>query len=283
MGRKIISYLRKIVNVMTYELMMTVFSAKFWVMLMLVAIFTHMFYGDSLKFAADYNLGIFPVSMTFYYNEITFAAIGLLIFIFFISDAPFRDNNQVYLLERCGRKLLCIGQMCSLLLLSIVYTVVQFIVTVAFINVNIDFSGWGKYWGSIAYGRLSELGYYCRFDVSEKIISNFTTWQTLGFGALLMILTFFMFGLILFLFNNIGKGRAGTIITSLWNAMWVILSAFSLNQMVRKIARFSTSELFAFEGYTYDEMKMRLLMLAIICVALFVVNYIVDVLRERRR
>ncbi len=263
--------------VIRYELYMVFFSAKFWIFLLLTWGVIGFLLTDVVRLAEDYNLGIFPAGLVYFYStEITCNA-GFLIFILLIGDAPFRENNQIYLLERCGRKGLCIGQLLSLCAISAIFTFLQFVISVLQILPNITLSGWGKVWGSIAEGyKITEMGYTVYGVMPQEVLMNYGPWQAVGITFLLVGLLGMCYAMVLYLLNNIGSGKAGTVLLGAWNVAWMLLSIFSENLFIRKLMYLSPQRWLNLDYLDREELPGHILAICVVILALADVNVLVD-------
>lgn len=275
--------LRGAFAVTKYELYMVFFSAKFWIFLLLTWGMMGFLLTDVVRFAQDYNLEIFPAGLIFFYScEITCNA-GFLIFILLIGDAPFRENNQVYLLERCGRKGLCIGQLLSLCVISVVFTFLQFLISVLQILPNITVSEWGKVWGSVAEGyKLSELGYVIYGVMPQEAVTDYGPWQAVGITFLLVSLLGMCYAMVLYLLNNIGSGKAGTVVVGAWNVAWILLSVFSENLLIRKLMYLSPQHWLSLSYIEPSELPGKCIKTILVIAGLAAVNILVEIHPCRR-
>ncbi len=231
--------IRAVLGIAKYELYMTVTSAKFWVLLVLAVVFFSAFLADIPKFAADYNLKMPPVAMMFYYSDGTYCNLGSLLFIFLISDAPFREGNQVYLTQRCGRRGLCAGQLLSLCAVAVLFAVLQFAVSILLVLPYIGFSGWGQVWGSIAAETPARLGYTINATLSSTLILKFGPYQALGLSLLLLCLLQLLYAMVLYLLNGVGGGRTGTILLGTMSVLWIVLRNLSYIPAVQRLMFYS--------------------------------------------
>ena len=268
-------------SVARYELYMVFFSAKFWVLILLAVIFMKYFIGDITQFAVDYGLTFPPAVLPFYYSGDVFCNLGFLIFIFLISDAPFRENNQVYLLERSGRRGLCIGQLVSLCVISVLFTAIQFVISVLMSLPRISLSGWGKVWGSIADGLTGDLGYNINAQVSQNIISTYTPWQAILTSFVLISLMGMCYGMIAYLLNNLGSGKLGTIVLSIWSLGWLFLSNMAGNLVIRKLLQLSTQRWLNLDYLDWEELPGHILTICVVILVLAVMNVLVDRRKQR--
>ena len=228
-----------VLSIARYELYLMVFSSKFWAVLAMAVVFMRFFLGEVAVFASDYGLSVFPAGLAFYYSDPVYCNVGLLLFLFLVSDAPFRGNNQVYVLGRCGRAGLCTGQLLSLCAMSALFPLIQFLASTLMLLPHISLSGWGKVWGSIASGTASRLGYDIQADVSSSVILDYGPWQAAVSSLLLVISMSVLYCMVLYLLNRLGRGRLGTVVLGVWSVSWLFLGNMSGNAAVRKLFTYS--------------------------------------------
>lgn len=152
---------------------------------------------------------IYPFLYMGYYNKLLLFFPLLLIF----SNAPFFDRNQLYVLARSGKKIWCLGQVLYIVLVTALYFLLMFAVSII-LNLNcIELSGdWGKVLNTLA---VTDLGrrYNLGFNVEKNIITYFSPIGAIWFTFLHSWFSGVILGLIMFYFNMKTKG-VGTFVSS---------------------------------------------------------------------
>lgn len=131
-------------------------------------------------------------------------------FILLLSNAPFIDTNQRYVMIRSGRRTWASGCVLYTVTASLIYNSIVFLLSVLFVLPNSFMTmEWGTVLTSIAYskGASAQL-----FMVSRALITNYTPLEALLHTLLLQILLGILLGEIMFVFNLAAQKPIGTII-----------------------------------------------------------------------
>ncbi len=270
------SRLRKTVGVAYYELSMISFSVKTWMIVAVSFIFMNLYIAPIVQFSADYGLGFPPVALVFYYSSGLYCNLGLLLYVFLVSDAPFRGRNQLYLHERVGCRLLCAGQMLALAVIAVMFMGMQALFSVAMSMPCVSFSGWGKVWGSIADGTVAALGYVVNVEVSRGIMSSYGPMEALCLTFVLVCLMGTAYGMVAYLLNNIGGGKMGTVALSIWSMAWLFLGNLSGNNAVRKLLMLSPQRWLNLDYLEPGEASMRIVGICLLICVLAAANIWAD-------
>lgn len=228
----------KTYRVALYEIKVILCSVKFLVISAVSWVFMDMFLMEIRKFALDYDLRVIPAALPFYFSDDVYCNIAFLLLIFLFSDLPLKDSSQRQLMQRCGFGKFAGGQMAAIVGVSAVFVVEQFLFSVLSVLSCIGVSDWGKVWGSVAAGKLLELGYGNYVRVSAGILAAYTPWQAILMSAVLFFLTGVCYGMLIFFFNAASRGKAGTALLSLWSLGWIFLQGAGSDRL-RFLNRFS--------------------------------------------
>lgn len=189
------------------------YDYRIWIALLIMLIFVHS-YTKGLSSFCDYvnmksSPWIFPFLYTQYYVKLLFFFPLILIF----SNAPFADNNQLYVILRSGRIKWCIAQIIYIIVTSAIYFFLIMIFSVILNIDSISFADeWGKVLNTLANTNAAEQ-FNVGFKPDQNIISLFTPIQAMWFTFLHSWVSGIILGLIIFLFNMSFKG-VGTFISS---------------------------------------------------------------------
>ena len=160
-------------------------------------------YVDDIKniagfLGADVPVWIFPFMYSQFYTKLLFTIPVVLLF----CDAPFADENQVYIYIRAGRKKWLAGQILYILAASAVYYLF-----ILFLSVlcTVVYSGFSSEWGSVLY-TISETDIAfqrnCHYvEVSYMILDYFTPYQAIWFTFIVSWSNAVLIGMIMFAFN----------------------------------------------------------------------------------
>lgn len=189
---------------------------RIWMIFAVIMILIHSYWND-IHTISDYlgaspSLWVFPFLYSQFYMKLIFTLPLVLLF----CDAPFIDDNQIFVIVRAHRlKWLC-GEQFYIVIASALYYIFIFAATVLFGLQYADFdTGWGKVLHTISETNIA--GYLqCHFvSVSGFVIKYFTPLQGIWFTFLLSWLNGIVIGEIIFFFNLCTKTKyTGMIISS---------------------------------------------------------------------
>ena len=173
---------------------------RVWIALLLAAIIVHSLTKGLGEFVEQTGVKsspwIFPFLYMRYYNKLLLFFPLILIF----CNAPFFDQNQLYVLARAGKRKWCTGQLLYIFTTSALYFAYIFLLSIILNLRYITFtSEWGKVMNTLAKTRAS-LNYGIEFSAEENVIRLFSpmsaVWFTFLFswvsGVILGLITFFL-------------------------------------------------------------------------------------------
>lgn len=199
-------------SVCCYQLRKTIASYRFGLMLMLQLLYAIMFATPISDFAAEHSLlvnamGILP-ALTGDGLAQMLLMMGLVLL---LSDAPFIDHNQLYLLIRCERSKWAMGQMAFIAISALGYLVCAQLICCLTMAPNVTLSAeWGKVWTSISYQHSMP-----EMQVGVRIVSRYTPLTAFGLSMWLSWLVCCTIVFIMFLVNLVTNTRLGLILGGL--------------------------------------------------------------------
>ncbi len=228
----------KTLRIALYETKVVLFSVKFVMLSAVSWIFMDLFTISIKQFALDYDLKMVPASLAFYFSDDVYCCISFLLLIFLFSDFPLKGSSQLQILQRSGMSCFAGGQMLASAFVTAAYTAEQLLFSVIACLPCIEFSGWGKVWGTAAAGSFLNLGYGTFSYISRDVILIYTPLQAVSASAFLFIMTGICYGILEYCLNGASKGKAGTAVLSVWSLIWIFLSTVG-GDFVRRLRIFS--------------------------------------------
>ena len=201
-------------------------------------------------------------------NEVYSVVMFILVLVLF-ADAPFMDNNSLYVVSRIGRYRWCIGKMLYIIIAAIVFNLVCMLTTVI---VSIPYSYPGDIWSSAfiasTNGETVELGYQAIFYNSE-VIYFFSPLRISMISMGLKILLNCMMGMVLFVLNMGNKKVLGYgIVSILYFAEYTVSGT-----EIAKIT-FIKNSILGMQK-CFDDIKWSLMYFSGIIVAMIIISLIV--------
>lgn len=260
-------------NVARYETKLTVLSSKF-VLLSVLSFIVMSFSADPVRrFAAEYGVALSPGILPFYLADARYGNIMFFFLILLFSDMPMKQKGQNQVLQRCGLGCFGMGQLLSMVAVSLVFVVEQILFSILVCIPDLTFRGWGKVWGSIVDNVFYEAGYTVSFAVPAAVLRDYTLPEALLQSALTFFLTGVCYGLFIFLLNGVCKNRVGVSVMAVWSVCWIFLRVWP-GKVTEKVMRFSPQSLndLSLHGKGYGSVAV-ILLLAVIMV-LTIVDYV---------
>lgn len=190
---------------------------RIWVIAALLIIMVQIYVDDMRKVAesiqTEIPIWIFPFLYSQFHTKLIFTLPLILMF----CNAPFVDDNQVFVFTRTGRSKWLWGQIIYVIAASAAYYIfllaVSLLSTVFIGDISME---WGKtLHATAASSRIARAVGSNFIDISQIILDFFTPVQAVWFTFLMSWLCGVLLGLIIFLCNMIFKTRfVGTLISS---------------------------------------------------------------------
>lgn len=170
---------------------------------------------DPLKaFAHSIGYAVNPVVAPFLLSSPTNQLLLALGFLFLIADAPFMGQDQLFVINRTGRRTWVAGQMAYVLLAAAAYLAIVHVLIFAIIapvsSLNID--GWGKVIATLSYTNAASAA---QIDIGfpEKIITDLTPLQAFTLQTGLEFLALSFVGLLTFVVNLRAPVKCGVFVS----------------------------------------------------------------------
>ncbi len=177
------------------------------------------------------SIWLYPFIYTQYHQKLIFTIPLLLLF----SNAPFIDNNSMYIIARCKKSEWHLGQFLYIIISSAIYYLYIFLWSVIMLLPTSELSvDWGKSLRSISALALTQEMGYNFLSVPSFTINYFTPIQAVWFTFLLSLLMAVMLGSIIYFINIITNTKyIGSIVASII----IIFSCFIENFFTHSLAR----------------------------------------------
>lgn len=193
-------------------------TVNFWTpfILALAAVyeFTHSLAGMAAYYAIPVNG--FAVSFLFTSLNQTFI-IFIGVYILF-SDLPFKDNGQMFMISRSGKRAWIFSQVFYVLIVTFMYFAFIFVCfcIIAFPNIGFNAENWGKIIKTIAAANASET-FELMFQIPKNVLSDFSPLEAFLYSFGLAYFVAVVLGLTVLLLNltvkhNVGLAVSGALI-----------------------------------------------------------------------
>lgn len=189
---------------------------RIWTIGILLLFMLKIYVDDFLNLCQKLNTSlpfwIFPFLYQQYYMKVIFSIPLVLLF----CNAPFIDDNQIYIYVRCGRTKWLFGQLLYILISSAIYYIFLMIACLltAWVYGGTPIAEWGKVLTTVAEMNISRLGNYQFIEVSDMVIRCFKPSQACFFTFLMSWSNAVLIGIIMFALNYLLKQKYAGIIAS---------------------------------------------------------------------
>lgn len=273
---KVVCCMQRTIHVWWFELRYILFSSRFLVLSIISFLLVHFYLKEILEFARDYDLGVYPAAIPILFSDGTFACLGILLVIFMISVFPVVNHLQQNVLIQSGCRVWCNAQMLTIFSVVFIWLAeLQFFVCIL-IGRQLDFSGWGKVWGSCSSGICMELGYQSAVSVPKEILMAYGPGKALLMSLLFVFLMGVLFGEFIFCVDGICQNSIGEILLSAWSLSYLVIANFKGFDSIRILQKFSPKNWLSIRryiGYTEGFREALLLMCGLILL-MYIVNHL---------
>lgn len=176
-------------------------------------------------------------------------------FLFLLSDAPFMNEAQLFVIQRTGRLPWVLGQVLYVMLSAAIFLAVLALIVLIVIAPYATFSchGWGKVVTTLAYTDAGQQ-LHLAIPFSAKIIESLEPAQALLLELLLEYLALAFVGLLMFVINLVSSTKIG-LYASGFVCLYDILAVNTLPNQFLWVSPLSMARLsvlnFASERYQY--------------------------------
>ncbi len=201
-------------------------NPKYFICLLFVVLdIWYMLHGIQ-NYAQHLGYGVRPYLLALLPGANGHYMIVLFISILLVSDAPFCNGQQQFILLRIGKRNWMAGQLLYLFCVSALYISFLWILSVIFLLPNISF---GKTWGHVIQTAAQKQDYFTfapAISISYNCIKNVTPAEAMLWFMGMFLAVHFLLSEIVLLCNLWTKGGVGTVI-----AMCFILITYLIRQL----------------------------------------------------
>lgn len=196
--------MRKILNVLRisfYHVKQWKSNPKIYAIIIIMFIFMYSYVKPISDFIKMVGVQATPFLYPFLFTDQFLLMLLMLGIIILFCDAPFFDNAQLFIAIRCGKTIWACGQIVYIILTSIVYFVIVYLMSVLLLLPNITMqSSWGKIWNTLSQTDAAS-SYEIYLSLPYKIIVEYTPIEAVFTVFYIGILISVFIGLLLFFLN----------------------------------------------------------------------------------
>lgn len=267
--------MKKILLLAYTDIKRTLTTPKLWLLL----VFTCLFFYDFAKqtvipFAKGLNVGVTPYMYTLFYGDWSGMMYGLMLMVTLMSDAPFKNGNEIYIRLRTDKYKWLFGKLLYMIIMSFLYQALSIVIAVA---VCFPYIGFSSDWGAAINGYVSMLsGSVTTGGINEEAggILSYKPLEAMLYQFIIAVLITVMMGLVIFTLNGIFKNYIGTVLMCIFSCIHTFLNEFGFYGIFSGISSKVPMSWLDLGGY---EAGMTPLRAAVIILIISVVVFGVDI------
>lgn len=185
-------------------------SVNFWTPFILAIAAVYEFTHSLANMASHYSIPVNGFAVSFLFSSFNQTFIVFLgVFILF-SDLPFKDNQQMFMISRSGKRAWIFSQVFYIIIVSLMYFafIVVCFCAFSFPNIGFDVQNWGKIIRTISATNAASV-FELTFSVPKGILSDFSPLEAFlcSFGMAYVVAV--ALGLLILLLNMTVKHNVG--------------------------------------------------------------------------
>lgn len=200
--------MRRCMAVGTNALLKWVKNYRAWLVFVIVAVCVCEFTEPVFEIASRWGFAVTPWIFPFIDSQPFMKMIIYFGIILLFCNAPFLYQDQVYVMVRAGRKAYAIGQLWSMIIVTMAYFFWLMCIPIV---THMGKVGWSTEWGDVLFtaantDALSQSGGVGTIIISMSIVENLSPIQAVGLSYLFHVLTGVMLGYAVYLGNVLLNG-----------------------------------------------------------------------------
>lgn len=185
-------------------------SVNFWVPFILAVAAVYEFTNSLANMSSYYSVPVNGFAVSFLFTSLNQTFIIFLgVFILF-CDLPFKDNQQIFLISRSGKRAWIFSQVFYIVAVSFVYCAFILICFIVFSapNIGFDMQNWGKIIRTISVTN-AQSTFELMFSVPKNVLSDFSPVEAFLYSFGIALAVAIVLGLLALLLNLIAKHSIG--------------------------------------------------------------------------
>lgn len=148
-------------------------SPKIWVVGLFLIFYVYDLTSPIVAFCQDVDYAVSPWLFPYFFSNPTTLLLFMLAFVLYLCDAPFLDQQQVFVLLRTGRRKWAVGQFLYIAVASFVFFLSIFVLSLIFTWPHLQFmDSWGKIIGTLTQTNAGQS--YGVMSLSFNVMNNYT-------------------------------------------------------------------------------------------------------------
>lgn len=216
--------LKSCLLVMRTSLQKWLLTPKFLSLILAGVVFIGFMVDGFPGFLREHGLSITPWVSPFLFNSLPGLMFFCFLLTFLFSNAPFMDQQVVFLIARVGKRNWIAGQLLFILAASMILSLFFFITPVFFLLRHLNMS-WE--WGQVMFSLAREPHLFPRsigFSVSNHVLTSLTPVAASLYGLFLFFVVSVFIGFVILSFNLILRNTAGLVMIG----FFIFMVPFSL-------------------------------------------------------
>lgn len=188
-------------------------SIRFLTFLLLQFLITIYYTSNIANFARDVSYPASQWCLPLLYSNSYFILLLMVTIIYYFSDVPFMNHNEMYQIIRVGRKKWALGKIIGIILFSFIMPLIQMIMVLIPLIGNLRFeTGWGKVLYTLS---ITNAGFKYNSIFSSSIVQLYTPLRAMLICFLISALLTTFIGLLMYTLSLILSRLAAVTVTTI--------------------------------------------------------------------
>lgn len=183
-------------------------NPKIWVVGLFLIFYVYNLTAPIVKFCKEVNYAVSPWLFPYFFSNPTTLLLFMLAFVLYLCDAPFLDQQQVFVLLRTGRQKRTVGQLLYVAAASFAFFLAIFFLSLIFTWPHLQFmNDWGKIIGTLTQTNAGQS--YGIMTLSFNLMNNYAPITAMLLSFTLMCGIGILLGNFMFFVNLWGNRSLG--------------------------------------------------------------------------
>ncbi len=177
-------------------------NIRFWIAIIFLVVSLGPIVNGLGELVSDLGVKINGFILPFYLSSYQLSTIYGIVIVLLFCDAPFTEENEIFIITRANRKRWFISRIAYIFLVSVLLILVFFIMLLIelFPNFVLSFNNWGDLLEQLLNTEIRK-NYEIYIPVSQSIMNNYSPIQAMLYSCSLFILVSTFIGSVIFFIN----------------------------------------------------------------------------------
>ncbi len=204
---------KKIYNISKNNISKFTSDPKYFIVVLVVMLFTLQHLSPIKEITLVTDIRTNPLLFPFLASSPLFQGILMVGIVFILSNAPFMDSNQPYIIIRSGRYKWVAGQILYIVIACVLYFAIIMLFSFVYLlpSGTLATDGWGKIVHTLMETDVL-MQFNAQFGVHSNIVANLTPFQAFSLSFVLQCLSGVFIGVLMFCTSLLFKKSVGILV-----------------------------------------------------------------------